>query len=630
MEQLRPIPLTDPALPQGLGGKVGGLRWLVEHGFPVPATWVLPAPDADADAIAAALAPVIDPAQRYAVRSSANVEDGGAISYAGQFLSRLDVTNLDAAVDAVLAVVGSAGAEGVAAYQQHTGDDRPIDMNVIVQELVPAVAAGVAFSKNPITGLSETVVEAVAGTGEALMSGTATPDRWVQRWGDFVEQPEHSAVPPAVVGEVLTGVADIAAAFGAPVDLEWVHDGARLWWVQVRPITGIDGVTIYSRRISKEVMPGIIKPLVWSVNVPMVNQAWVDLFREALGDVAVEPEDLAKSFGYRSYFNMTAIGEVFAAMGMPRESLELLLGLPAGSEQPGFKPTATTMKKLPRMLAMAIRKARYGSEVERALPELEAEYARYADRNRAAMTDAELLADVTALQRIGVRSAGVNIVTPLLANAYAALLRRRLGKHGFDLTDVDLTEGMAELEALDPNPHLDRLAERIQRLDKAERAAILRNGYDAVPDELRREVDAFLDRFGHFSDSGNDFSIPAWREMPDTVVRMAATRPGTGRGSGRMAWRQVEAAIPAWRRPMVRTLRSRARTFIYHRETTSSRSGPGWRIATCSVRRTTSCISPSTRCGQRSPAQTSPRPPLRWRPRARRRSRRCAASTCRR
>ncbi len=570
MEQLRPVPLKDPALPQGLGGKVGGLRWLADHGFPVPATWVLPAPEGDGDDVAAALAPVIDPSRRYAVRSSANVEDGGAISYAGQFVSRLDVTGLDAVVDAVVAVVASASADGVTAYRRHTGDERPIEMAVIVQEMVPAAAAGVAFSKNPITGLSETVVEAVAGTGEALMSGTATPDRWVQRWGDLIEQPEHSAIAPGVVREVLAGVGEIAAAYGAPVDLEWVHDGDRLWWVQVRPITGIEGVTIYSRRISKEVMPGIIKPLVWSVNVPMVNQAWVDLFREALGDVAIAPEDLAKSFGYRSYFNMTAIGEVFAAMGMPRESLELLLGLPTGSEQPRFKPTAATMKKLPRMLTMAIRKARYGAEVERALPELEAEYARYAERNRTAMSDAELLADVTALQRIGVRSAGVNIVTPLLANVYTALLRRRLGKHGLDLAEIDLTEGMAELEAFDPNPHLDRLAERMQRLDRAEREAILRDGYDAVPDELRREVDAFLDQFGHFSDSGNDFSIPPWREMPDTVVRMAATRPGTGRGAGRLPWQRVESAVPAWRRPMVRTLRGRARTFFHHREAVSS------------------------------------------------------------
>ncbi len=563
------VALTDAALPSDLGGKVGGLRWLASAGFPVPATWVIPRVSGDGAELHATLAG-LDASKRYAVRSSANVEDGGATSYAGQFATVLDVSGVDALVEAVREVVASAEAASVASYRGHVGDERSIEMSVIVQEMVVPVAAGVAFSKNPITGLNEIVVEAVRGSGEALMSGLETPERWVQRWGDYVTAPETAEVDAAVVRDVVTGVAEIAAARGAPVDVEWVHDGDRLWWVQVRPITGLEGVTIYSRRISKEVMPGIIKPLVWSVNVPMVNEAWIELFREALGDIALAPEDLAKSFGYRSYFNMTAIGEIFNALGMPRESLELLLGLPAGSDQPGFKPTATTMRKLPRMLAMALRKIRYGSYVTRAVPDLETRYRTYAERDPAAMTDGELLDDIDALRRVGVESAGVNIVTPLLANAYTALLRRRLDKHGIDLAEVDLTEGMAELEALDPNPHLDRLAARIQRLDRAEREAIMRDGYDAVPEELLTEVDEFLRRFGHFSDSGNDFSIPPWREMPDTVVRLAANRPGMAGKQPRMAWQRVEARLPARRRPATRILRRRSRDFVHHREAVSS------------------------------------------------------------
>ena len=504
------------------------------------------------------------------MRSSANVEDGGAASYAGQFASVLDVTGLERLVDAVLEVMASSEVEGVTAYRRHQGDDRPIEMAVIVQEMVDPIFSGVAFSKNPITGLSETVVEAVAGSGDRLMAEGVTPDRWVYRWGDFIAAPPSSAMEPAVVRSIVAAVADIATTFGGPIDLEWVHDGARLWWVQVRPITGLEGVNIYSRRIAKEVMPGIIKPLVWSVNVPMVNQAWIELFREAIGDVDIAPEDLARSFGYRSYFNMSAIGEIFAALGMPRESLELLLGLPAGSEQPRFKPAPATMTKLPRMVAMGLRKARYGREVERALPELEAEYQRYAGKDLRALSDEAVLADVEDLRRIGVRSAGVNIVTPLLANLYTALLKRGLDKHGVDITEIDLTAGFADLEAFDPNPHMDRLARQIRRLEEEERAAIQRDGYDAVPEELRTEVDAFLARFGHFSDSGNDFSIPAWREMPDAVVKMTATRAEGTRSTTRLHWHQVETELPAWRRPLARLLRNRAATFIRHREAVSS------------------------------------------------------------
>lgn len=564
------LDLEAAELPRGLGGKVDGLRWLVDQGYPVPPTRVLVHPGRDREAIKAALAATLSEQRAYAIRSSASVEDGGSTSYAGQFASFLDVNGLDAAVDAVVEVVDSAGVSGITSYRRHQGDVRPIEMAVIIQDMVRPVASGVVFSKNPVTGLTETIVEAVAGSGEGLVSEGTAPDRWLHRWGDFIEAPADGVLEMAAVRSIVSAVSEIAARYERPADLEWVFDGARLWWVQIRPITGLEEVTVYSRRISKEVMPGIIKPLVWSVNVPMVNQAWIDLFREALGDVELRPEDLARSFGYRSYFNMTAIGEIFTIMGMPSESLELLLGLPAGSDQPRFKPSPATMRKLPRLLAMALRKARYGSEVKRLLPELEDEYRPYASVDVASLSDEQLLAHIEELRTIGVRSATVNVVTPLLANAYSTLLRARLTRYGMDLSDVDLTAGMDDGQNLDPNPHLDRLAERIASLEAAEQEAIRRDGYDAVPEELRQEIDDFLEQFGHFSDSGNDFSVAPWREMPDTVVKMIAARRVSKRPEAHVEWRSVELAMPAWQRPLTKAIQRRASSYMRHRDAVSS------------------------------------------------------------
>ena len=56
----------------------------------------------------------------------------------------------------------------------------------------------------------------------------------------------------------------IARTYGKPVDLEWVYDGQKLQWVQLRQITSLKNVSLYSNRIAREMMPGIIKPLVWS------------------------------------------------------------------------------------------------------------------------------------------------------------------------------------------------------------------------------------------------------------------------------------------------------------------------------------------------------------------------------
>ena len=96
----RVMGLRDPDLPDGLGGKVRGLRWLADHGYRVPRTWVLRSPGLDRAEVTAALQACVDVRRRYAVRSSANVEDGGTVSYAGQFTSVLDVTGVAAIGDA--------------------------------------------------------------------------------------------------------------------------------------------------------------------------------------------------------------------------------------------------------------------------------------------------------------------------------------------------------------------------------------------------------------------------------------------------------------------------------------------------------------------------------------------------
>ena len=135
----------------------------------------------------------------------------------------------------------------------------------------------------------------------------------------------------------------LATAFGHPVDLEWAHDGTTLWWVAARPMTGLEGLRVYSNRIAREVLPGVVKPLVWSVNVPIVNAAWIDLLVELVGPLDVRPEDLARSFGYRAYFDMTTLGDVFAALGMPRDALELLLGLAQGPGGPALQADARNL-----------------------------------------------------------------------------------------------------------------------------------------------------------------------------------------------------------------------------------------------------------------------------------------------
>ena len=489
------------------GAKAAHLAWLIEHGFDVP-PGIVTSEDASL-----ALEDWIDPTQAYAVRSSASVEDSPEFSFAGQFRTVLGVVGLDAVREAVAAVQSSARDPRVLPYLQRA-DIPPDDvrMNVIVQQMVPAVHSGVAFSRNPLTGLTDIVVEATSGTSDDLVSGRATPERWVWHWGDWTVAPEHPATPEPVVRRVVALVEKAAGAWGSPVDIEWAWDGDRVWLLQIRPMTVLD-VPVYSNRLSKEFLPGMVPPLVWSVNVPVVNRAWLELFASLVGPLALEPDDLSRQFAYRAYFNMKAIGDIFEAMGMPRDLLEVLIGVAGGDDRPSFRPGTSVVRHLPRMARVAGRLLRYERELDQRLPVLQRELSGIERQGLADLTDDELVDRMGVLERLVQEAAFANIVAPLLLNAYGSLLRRRVSRRGIDPHATDVTAGYPGLEAYDPTPHLRRLADELDRLGEHERSMVHSGDIDVVPGA--RE---FMERFGHVSDSGNDFSRVPWREDPTQLA----------------------------------------------------------------------------------------------------------------
>lgn len=240
-----PLAAADPRH----GAKAAALARLVRAGFPVPDGIVLADPAAAGwpEALAPALRAL--GAERFAVRSSAGAEDGARASFAGQLHTTLNVPASRVA-EAVRRTAGSGRGDGLAAYQARTGRRIGGPVPVLVQVMVDARAAGVAFTRHPVTGADELVIEAVHGLGERLVSGAATPERWSaqQRWAGTAT-PRRAGAGGAVASAgtaVLTSrqadaVADTArrieALFGCSQDVEWAIAAGRVWVLQARPIT---------------------------------------------------------------------------------------------------------------------------------------------------------------------------------------------------------------------------------------------------------------------------------------------------------------------------------------------------------------------------------------------------------
>ena len=176
------LPLADVTDPMAFGGKAAALGSAIRAGLPVPDGVALSVDTvgavvrADPDDVPA-LHRVCAAGGPRAVRSSAVGEDSAGASFAGAHCTVLGVCDPEAVVAAVRRVHASADAPQARAYRAQLGLG-PARMGVVVQELVPADVAGVLFTRNPVTGAAERVIEASWGLGEAVVAGLVVPDRY--------------------------------------------------------------------------------------------------------------------------------------------------------------------------------------------------------------------------------------------------------------------------------------------------------------------------------------------------------------------------------------------------------------------------------------------------------------------
>jgi pyruvate,water dikinase len=249
-----------------------------------------------------------------AVRSSATAEDMPALSFAGQMETYLNVHGGDSVIDAVRRCWASLWTGRAIGYRERQGI-RPEDIAiaVVVQQLVPAEAAGVVFTANPVTGArNELVINAAWGLGEAIVSGRVTPDTIVVnkqtgkitsqevadketmtvRLGEGtceepvpVDKRSRAALEPAQTAELAKLGMRIEELYGRPMDVEWAMKGGRLFIVQARPVTVLpesgaahdwgvppDGRQ-YWRSSVAELLPDPLSPLFATLAVPLWNEA---------------------------------------------------------------------------------------------------------------------------------------------------------------------------------------------------------------------------------------------------------------------------------------------------------------------------------------------------------------------
>ncbi len=298
--------------PGAVGGKATGLARLRAMGLRVPDAVVLL--NGRADEVPAELSTWMEKQgdTRFAVRSSALDEDGTEASFAGQYESVLNVSGREEMAAAITHCLASAQSERATAYRDErtdTNEPAPV-MPLVVQRMVDARAAGVCFTADPVTNRrARLVLDSVAGLGEALVSGQASPDHdeLARRNGRWEPTQLAGGAPVLANGEreqIAREAIDAETRASEPLDLEWAIDqNGTLFWLQARPITtlGLDPQTldsvsripgdVFTRCNVGEMMPGAVSPLTYSNCARAIDVG----FQDNMIDIGVRKERSAEN-----------------------------------------------------------------------------------------------------------------------------------------------------------------------------------------------------------------------------------------------------------------------------------------------------------------------------------------------
>ena len=344
-----------------LGGKARSLALLQDAEFPIP-PWFVIAPGAAIsgeetvplswqEPLQQAVREICPDGERVAVRSSALDEDGLAHSFAGQLESFLDVAP-EAVAQAVEGVWQSGWSDRLLTYRREQGLTQPPQAPaVLVQRMVAATVAGVAFSADPVSGRrGVAVVSAVRGLGDRLVSGEADAETWqVKRDGAIASHQageEATGLSEEQVRAIATLARRAAHHFGRPQDIEWAMDGSGdLWLLQSRPITTLatlpdpDGrLLIWDNSNIAESYGGITTPLTFSFArraYEAVYREFCRLMRVPAGAIAQNDSTFRCMLGLvrgRIYYNLLNWYRVLALLPgfrVNRRFMEQMMGVTA-------------------------------------------------------------------------------------------------------------------------------------------------------------------------------------------------------------------------------------------------------------------------------------------------------------
>lgn len=497
-----------------------------------------------------------------AVRSSATSEDLPSASFAGQQETYLHIEGAEAVLTAVQRCWSSLWTARALSYRvKQKISPAEVSLAVVVQRLIPAQAAGVLFTSNPLNGRrDQMVIDGSWGLGEAVVSGQVTPDHWVVQaesgepvarsisrklvWTvghaggtETMPLPSELEEQPCLDADQIKALVamgrQVAEHYGSPQDIEWaISTEGRLALLQTRPITSLfpelyppvpidKGLRVYA---CFNTLQGLAEPL---------TPAGISAFQMAgcaagtllgMGVVPGEIPPAMKSAAGRLYLDGTNLIThqrtksvfLFLSNQIDQQISSILRSFvehdPRLTEKPGlpFRAPRTMLLALVRRLIATI--LHPDQSRNQALSEMQASIAGWESQ-------AEQLDGME--QRLGfihllLGSLLPQFVIKMLPVVAAGMIARFNAERKLAQWLGDSSDFHAALRSLPHNPttQMDLALWRLSRALKAE---------GATPTPEHPLVQAFLAQYGHRAVREIDIGMPRWWDDPSHIINVLRT-----------------------------------------------------------------------------------------------------------
>ena len=314
--------------------KARHLEILQEKGFSVP-KFILVSENEEVDLS-------FSEKEYFAVRSNFSAEDGGGHSFAGQFLTRLNVKRekVQEAVQEVFAsyagsleykekanrgkaeqVLKQQGKEGRQenAEKQESTEQKKAEVlveTVLIQEMLFPEKSGVLFTKNPKGILSEMVVVLGQGLGDKVVEDQENVLTYHYFPGECLYQEGQGtglALDEEELKTLFTLGEKIEQLFQKPMDIEFAIEKGKVYILQAREITTLEKhlpIRILDNSNISESFPGICLPLSESFAGEMYSGIFTSLGRRFLGKKVSSYEELFQrmvgGFSGRMYYEISS------------------------------------------------------------------------------------------------------------------------------------------------------------------------------------------------------------------------------------------------------------------------------------------------------------------------------------